>query len=174
MVSLEGNVGILEEWNIGVNQEKTKEKREVSRKEPIVDTVERRNINRGFKKLRVWNDAVELYILACEILSKFPFVFQKVASNAIDAAHSISRNIAEGYCRRSLREYLNFLNFSLGSCGEFHSSYESFLSAKQITEDDYQKLDEIHYRVENGLLNLIRSLQRKRSNQDWQEEFPVE
>ena len=70
--------------------------------------MERKNINRGFKKLRVWQDAVSLYILAYKILANFPFELKKVAANSIDAAHSISRNISEGYCRRSLKEYLNY------------------------------------------------------------------
>jgi len=39
----------------------------------------------------------------------------------IGFSHSISRNIAEGYSRRSIKEYLNFLNISLGSSGEYHS-----------------------------------------------------
>ena len=69
--------------------------------------MDRKNINRGFKKLRVWQDAVDLYILACRLFTNFPFELKKVASNSIDAAHSISRNIAEGYCRRSLKEYLH-------------------------------------------------------------------
>jgi four helix bundle protein len=88
--------------------------------------MDRKNINRGFKKLKVWEDAVSLYILAFKIFSKFPFELKKIVSNALDAVHSISRNISEGYCRRSLKEYLNYLNIALGSCGEFHSCYESF------------------------------------------------
>jgi four helix bundle protein len=88
--------------------------------------MDRRNLNRGFKKLQVWQDAVTLYILHYQIFTKFPFELKKVAANAIDSAHSISRNIAEGYCRRSIKEYLNFLNITLGSCGEFCSNYESF------------------------------------------------
>ncbi len=82
--------------------------------------MDRKNINRGFKKLRVWQDAVSLYVLAklrvwqdavslyvlaCKIFTDFPFELKKVAGNSIDAAHSISRNISEGYCRRSLKEY---------------------------------------------------------------------
>lgn len=55
--------------------------------------MERKNINRGFKKLRVWQDAVSLYILSCKIFTNFPFELKKVAANSIDAAHSISRNI---------------------------------------------------------------------------------
>ncbi len=98
--------------------------------------MERKNINRGYKKLRVWQDAVSLYILACKIFATFPFELKKVAANAIDTAHSISRNISEGYCRRGLKEYLNHLNFALGSCGEFHSSYVSFRQADQITDDE--------------------------------------
>jgi len=74
--------------------------------------MDRKNINRGFKKLRVWQDAISLYVLAYKIFSKFPFEIKKVAANSIDAAHSISRNISEGYCRRSLKEYLNHLNIA--------------------------------------------------------------
>lgn len=103
--------------------------------------MERKNINRGFKQLRVWQDSVALYILACKIFVGFPFDLKKVSSNASDAAHSISRNIAEGYCRRSLKEYLNHLNIALGSCGEFCSCYESFRLAAKITVEAYEELD---------------------------------
>jgi four helix bundle protein len=125
--------------------------------------MERKNKNRGFKSLRVWQDAVSLYILAYKILSKFPFELKRVASNAIDAAHSVSRNIAEGYCRRGIKEYLNFLNIALGSCGEFHSCYVSFREANQITEEDNEQLDVLHYKVENELLKLVESIQKKQS-----------
>jgi four helix bundle protein len=132
---------------------------------------ERKNINRGFKKLHVWQDAVSLYIIACKVFSIFPFELKKVSNNAIDAAHSISRNIAEGYCRRGLKEYLNYLNVALGSCGEFHSCYESFRQAGQIGSVEYEKLDQLHYKVENGLLSLIKSLQKKYKAGSWQETF---
>ena len=135
------------------------------------DRFPKRNLNRGFKKLTVWQDAVSLYVLACQILKAFPFEFKKVASNAVDAAHSISRNIAEGYCRRSISEYLNFLNIALGSCGEFHSCYESFRQAKQITGDEYNQLETLHYKVENQLLKLTRSLQEKRRVGTWDDNF---
>ena len=127
----------------------------------------RKNINRGFKKLRVWQDAVSLYVLAWKTFSPFPFELKRVASNAIDAAHSLSRNISEGYCRRSVKEYLNHLNIARGSSGEFHSCYESFFKASQITHDEYEQLDKLHYKFENQLLRLIESLEKKQKNQDW-------
>jgi four helix bundle protein len=133
--------------------------------------MDRKNINRGFKKLRVWQDAISLYVLAYKMFSGFPFELKKVAANSIDAAHSISKNISEGYCRRSLKEYLNYLNIALGSCGEFHSCYESFKQAGQITDDQYEQLDKMHYKVENELLKLIESLQKKKKDQVWQDNF---
>jgi four helix bundle protein len=136
--------------------------------------MDRKNLNRGFRKLRVWQDSVALYVLACKIFTNFPFEIKKVASNNIDAAHSISRNIAEGYCRRSLKEYLNHLNIALGSCGEFHSCYVSCHHADQIGLDEFEQLDELHYKVENQLIKLIASLQKKQKDEPWEDNFQAE
>ncbi len=133
--------------------------------------MERRNINRGFKKLRVWEDAVELYILTYKIVSGFPFEMKKTASNCIDSAHSISRNIAEGYCRKSILDYLRHLNIALGSSGEYHSCIYSFYKAKQISREAFEELDKLHYKAENELLQLIKSLQIKLKNNDWNDTF---
>jgi four helix bundle protein len=140
----------------------------------INNVMDRKNVNRGFKKLRVWQDAVALYVLACNIFTDFPFELKKVAANSIDAAHSVSRNIAEGYCRRSLKEYLNHLNIARGSCGEFHSCYFSCKQAQQITQDQYERLDQLHYKVENALLKLIESLQKKQTEKQWQDKLQPE
>jgi four helix bundle protein len=158
---------MMEYWNNG--EESTQlEAQLVSLYKSIMEL---RNVNRGFKKLRVWQDSVSLYVLASRILVPFPFELKKVASNAIDAAHSISRNIAEGYCRRSLKEYLNHLNIALGSCGEFHSCYVSFKEAGQITDEENEQLDRIHYKVENELIKLIVSLQRQQKERGWKDTF---
>ncbi|HOO83036.1 MAG TPA: four helix bundle protein [Prolixibacteraceae bacterium] len=131
--------------------------------------MERRNINRGFTQLRVWQDAINLYVLTCKHLSSFPFELIKTSGNAIDAAHSIGRNIAEGYCRKSIREYLNFLNIALASSGEFHSSMYSFKAANQVTENTFEEIDELHYKTENELIALIKSINNKMKNGTWNE-----
>jgi len=133
--------------------------------------MDRKNVNRGFKQLRVWNDAIDLYILTCKILSVIPFELKKSASNCIDASHSISRNIAEGYCRRSVKEYLNFLNFALGSSGEYHSCIISFNKANQITDKEFEQMDKLHYKTENELIQLIKSLQKKLKDGNWEDEI---
>ncbi len=132
---------------------------------------ERRNINRGYKKLEVWNDAIELYVLVCKHFSKLSFVHQKSAANAIDAAQSISRNIAEGYCRRSLKDYLNFLNYALGSCGELHSVCCASQKSQVILDTVFEEIDLVHYKTENKLLKLIESLQKKLKDGNWDDSF---
>jgi len=133
--------------------------------------MERKNINRGFRQLGVWNNAIDLYVLTCKILSGSPYELKKTISNCIDAAHSISRNIAEGYSRRSIKEYLNYLNIALGSSGEYYSSIFSFYKADQITEEDFEKLDKLHYKTENELIQLTKSLQQKLKENEWDENF---
>jgi len=129
----------------------------------------RKNINRGYRKLHVWQDAIELYASVSKIFSKLPYDLKRISSNAIDASQSISRNISEGYCRRSIKEYLNYLNFSLGSCGELYTCYYSCFMEKQISEIEFEELDLLHYKVENQLIKLIESLQKKKMDNDWDE-----
>ena len=131
----------------------------------------RRNKNRGYQQLRVWQDAVELYRLTCQAVRNWPFERKKVASQAIASADSVHRNIAEGYCRRSLREYSQFLNFALGSLGESVSGYTTYHSAEHLSDADFEALDSLSFRLENGLMKLIESLQRKRNSSDWIESF---
>lgn len=45
--------------------------------------MERKNINRGFKQLRIWNNSVKLYILTCKLLSKFLFELKKTVSDKL-------------------------------------------------------------------------------------------
>jgi hypothetical protein len=39
-----------------------------------------------------------------------------------------------GYCRKSLKEYLNILDISLSSCGELHSCYDSCYQPVKLTK----------------------------------------
>ena len=133
--------------------------------------LKRKNINRGFTKLNVWNDSIELYKLVYSMTKDFAYEFSKSRNNILDAAHSISRNIAEGYCRKNLKEYLNFLNIGLGSCGELYSGMTSFLAVNILSEDDFEKFDQIHYKVENELISLIKSLQQKQKTGEWHDSF---
>ena len=127
----------------------------------------RKNKNRGYQKLRVWSDAIEYYIQTCHVFRDFPYELKRVASQAIASSDSVHRNISEGYCRRSIREYLNFLNIALGSLGESVSGLQACLKSKQISEEEFEKIDRLAYKLENGLLKLVESLEEKRERGEW-------
>jgi len=127
----------------------------------------RKNKNRGYQKLRVWNDAIEYYIQTCKVFRNFPYELKRVANQAIASSDSVHRNISEGYCRRSIREYLNFLNIALGSLGESVSGLQAYRKAKQITDEEFEQLDGLAYKLENGLLKLVESLEQKRERGEW-------
>ena len=133
--------------------------------------LKRKNINRGYTKLRVWEKTIELYKLTYDLTKDFPYELSKSRNNILDAAHSINRNIAEGYCRKNLKEYLNFLNIALGSYGELFSGIMSFKEIKIISEEDFHKIDALHYKTENELIALIKSLQKKQREGNWETEF---
>ena len=134
----------------------------------------RRNVNRGYRQLRVWQDAARYYAITCRIFMKFPYMLRRAASNQIASVDSVHRNIAEGYCRRSINEYLQFLNYALASAGESVSGLHVYRDAKQISEGEFEEADAIAYRLENGLKRLTASLQAKRKSQEWEDSFIVE
>jgi len=127
----------------------------------------RKNKNRGYQKLTVWNDAIGYYVKTCQCFRKFRYDLRRIAVQAVASADSVHRNIAEGYCRRSINEYLNFLNVALGSLGESVSGLHAYRKAEQLAEEDFEKLDSLGYKIENGLLKLVESLEQKREQGDW-------
>ena len=130
-----------------------------------------RNVNRGYRKLIVWQDAVEYYVLTCRVFRPFCYELRRVAANQIACVDSVHRNIAEGYCRRSIKEYLQSLNIALGSLGESVSGLHAYRKAEQITGEQFVPADELAYKLENGLKRLIESLERKRDAGDWNSSF---
>jgi four helix bundle protein len=126
-----------------------------------------RNRNRGYQQLRVWQDATGFYALNARVFRSWPFELKKVASQAVASPDSIHRNIAEGYARRSIREYIQFLYIAAGSLAESVSGFHAYAKAEQITTEQFNELNDLAYKLENGLLRLIESLERKKSDGDW-------
>ncbi len=133
----------------------------------------RKNKNRGYQQLRVWNDAIDYYAETCRVFRRFHHELDRVARQAIASSDSVHRNIAEGYCRRSIREYLNYLNISFGSLGESVSGFHAYRKAEQISEEEFEKLDGMAFKLENGLLKLVERLEQKREQGDWIETLIV-
>ena len=155
------NTGILEYWNTGI----------LDRIIINSQMTTRKNINRGYMKLTVWQDARKLYAITYKILKNFPYELRKVSSNQIASVDSIHRNIAEGYCIRTINEYLQFLNIALASLGESVSAMFTYFEARQIKEEEFEEWDSLAFKIENGMKKLIESLQYQRSDGSWKDSF---
>ncbi len=125
--------------------------------------MQRKNRNRGYRSLRVWQHAIELDGDAYRACSGWPYELNKLASQTLASVDSVHRNIAEGYCRRSAREDSLFRNYALGSLGETASAIEAYKLAGHLSHELAEKLDEKIFQVENELLNLQDAIVRKNS-----------
>ena len=96
----------------------------------------------------------------------------KISDQVLGSAFSISSNLAEGYCRRSIKEYIQFVNVSLGSCGENYSQMYALLQSQEISQTVFDDFDTRHYAVENKLINLAKALSKKmKTGQDWNSDY---
>lgn len=67
-----------------------------------------KNVKRGFRKLEVWKEAVELFSFVKKRLKTLNELSFKTKAQIEDSALSVSSNIAEGYCRRYLKENIQY------------------------------------------------------------------
>ena len=127
----------------------------------------RRNKNRGYMKLIVWQKAIELFQLVWSIDFTEGKIDFKLRSQLADAVQSVSANIAEGYGRRFVTEYIQFLYYALGSLGETMTRMIGLRQTNQLSKERFEAFDFVHYEVESRLLRLIEKLEEKRDDDDW-------
>ena len=135
-----------------------------------MEYTKRRNLNRGYMKLETWQRGMDLFAMAFRLSANVSDF--KLKSQFRDAAQSVSANIAEGYGRRSLPEYLQFLYTAKGSLAEALTRSIGFQTVKLISDDEFGGFDSLHYEVENKLLGLIESLETKRQTGAWHGTLP--
>jgi four helix bundle protein len=121
-------------------------------------------------KLEAWQRGMDLFVMAFRLSARV--LDLKLKSQFRDAAQSVSANIGEGYGRRSLPEYLQFLYTAKGSLGETLTRAIGSRAVELISTTDFEELDKLHYEVENKLLRLIESLETKRKTNDWRDTLP--
>jgi len=115
----------------------------------------------GFKKLVVWQKAVDLAEEVYKAVRGFPrkesFV---LVPQLLRCANSISANIAEGSFRRSKKEFVQFLYVAKGSLGETVTYLEIALRQKYLSISEYNELILKSKEVLTLLVGLINSLKK--------------
>ena len=139
------------------------------------ELVERnKNLNRGFRKLNVWKEAIDIYVFEKKFLDQIRGISFKIKDQILASGFSISSNLAEGYCRKSIKEYIQFINIALGSAGENYSQMYALLRSEEISKKIFDEFDKRHYSVENKLINLAKSLSLKiKNNTDWNSDYKI-
>jgi four helix bundle protein len=131
-----------------------------------------KNLNRGFRKLEVWKEAIALYVFVKEKVRALVQVPFKIKAQVEDSAFSCHSNIAEGYCRRSLKESIQYNNIGLSSLGENYSQVFALYKANDIDKEWFDEYDKKHYSLENKLINYNKSqVQQLKNNADWRDDY---
>ena len=114
---------------------------------------------KGFRDLEVWRKAHKLVLEVYKLTNGFPQNERfGIVSQLRRAAYSIPANLAEGYGRRSTKEFLQFLAIANGSAEELR--YFLILSSdlRYISPGDQAKLESEITGTVQMLAALSRSL----------------
>lgn len=117
-------------------------------------------MEKWFKGLIVWKKSINLAIQVYKVTEKFPKseIFW-LTSQIQRCTVSISSNIAEGYGRKWLWEYKQFLSYSLWSCNELETQ---FIIAKEIWYMDSSAFENIENQIQE-ISKILYSLINKES-----------
>jgi four helix bundle protein len=133
-----------------------------------------KNINRGYRELEVWKEAVELFHFVREKLKTLDNLSFKVKAQIEDSIFSVQSNIAEGYCRRSIKENIQYLAISLSSLGENYSQIFTLTNSGDIDIDWFKVYDKKHYSLENKLIKLNQTyISKMKAKEDWKNDYLI-
>jgi len=121
-------------------------------------------------KLEVWQRGMDLFEMAWQLWRQAQDF--KLKSQFVDAAQSVPANISEGYRRRTLSKYIQFLYTAKGSLAETLTRACGLRQVRLILDAEFQEFDKVHYEVENKLLALIQSVEAKRGTGQWLDSLP--
>jgi four helix bundle protein len=133
-----------------------------------------KNINRGFRKLDIWNEAIELYAFVKQRLNITNTISLKVKAQIESSIFSVHSNIAEGYSRRYLKENIQFNNIALASLGENYSQIYALLISNDIDKKWFNEYDIKHYSLENKMLNYNKKqIALLKEKSDWKDDYMI-
>ena len=127
----------------------------------------------GYKKLLAWQAADEVATAVHELVVQFPYTYAELRTQMLKSAGSATDNIAEGYCRNALGDYIRFCEIARGSLGELGSQIQRCERWKLITGDALSRVIALYGDATYHLEQLIKSLRAKRQQGDWDRSLGV-
>ncbi|SFF03474.1 four helix bundle protein [Sunxiuqinia elliptica] len=117
-----------------------------------------------YRDLIVWQKSMSLVLSIYRETKTFPKeeVFG-IISQIQRSAVSIPSNIAEGYGRNHLGDYIRFLQIASGSLYEFQTQLELSYKLNYIDEEKYTEINSLSIEIEKMLSSLISKLKLKKN-----------
>ena len=113
---------------------------------------------KSHKELVVWQKSMDLVVLIYELTSKFPkSELFGITSQMRRASVSIPSNIAEGWGRKSSKEYQQFMSIAYGSTLELETQLILSKRLKLAEEQDFEKAEAVLLEV----LKMLNSMTNK-------------
>lgn len=114
---------------------------------------------KSFEDIKSWQKGRILNVEIYKITNKGDFQSDFGLKDQIRRASvSITSNIAEGFERGSRKEFLQFLSYSKGSCGEVKSQLFLALDLGYIQQEEFEKIRNIVIEISSLLHGLIKYL----------------
>ena len=84
----------------------------------------------------------------------------RLISQIEGSSGSIMDNIAEGFERGTRAEFITFLGYSKGSCGELRSQLYRAVDRQYISQDQFENFNSLSIRISSMLQKFIAYMQK--------------
>ena len=125
-----------------------------------------------FEELEMWKLSRELNKMIGELIDgkKFEKNFRLI--NQVEGSSgSIMDNIAEGFERGSRAEFILFLGYSKGSCGELRSQLYRMIDRKYISQENFEDLYNRAIIINSKINNVFAEINYKRNKEKMKKSF---
>jgi len=115
-----------------------------------------------FEDLEVWQLARSLVKSVYKFTQKGNFSRDSGVKGQVQrSAVSIMSNIAEGFERKSKKEFIHFLYTAKGSCGELRSQLYIALDLNYLNQEEFQGLYQLSEKISKSLAGFIKYLKSR-------------
>jgi four helix bundle protein len=114
-----------------------------------------------------WQVADELAALLHQIVKGFAPLYFKQARQMLDSSSSVKSNIAAGYCRNALADYIRFCEIARASLGELGSQLQDCERWELVKENDLRELLTLYSDASYFLEQLIKALRAEGKKGRW-------
>ena len=122
----------------------------------------------GFRNLLAWQRADDLAEVVYRVTGHFGPGLYRLSDQMRGAAISVTGNIAEGYARGALGDYIRFCEIARGSLAELGTYIQDCERWDLATGDELDKLVSLYGEASYLLNQLLRGLYKKRREGTWE------